>query len=67
MQSEEESKRLTVIINLYKEKLAKRETENRNLLVELRIFKEKVETIRAEFINQIDDLKRELETKTKQW
>ena len=41
--------RLTVLINLYKEKLNKRETENRNLLVELKIYKEKVETVRQEF------------------
>lgn len=38
--------RLTVMINLYKEKLNRRETENRNLLVELKIYKEKVETIK---------------------
>ena len=29
--------RLTVMINLYKEKLTRRETENRNLLVEVKL------------------------------
>ena len=46
-----EIERLTSIINLYKEKLNKRENENRNLLVELKIYKDKVETIRKEYID----------------
>jgi len=51
---QQEIDRLTVIINLYKEKLSRRETENRNLLIELKIYKEKVETVRAEFIAEIN-------------
>jgi len=43
--------RLTVIINLYKEKLNRRETENRNLLVEYKMVKDKVESIKLEFID----------------
>ena len=61
MQSEVD--RLTVIINLYKEKLNRRETENRNLLVELKIYKEKVESVRLEFINEINRLKAEIESR----
>jgi len=38
--------RLIMTINLYKEKLTRRESENRNILVELKIYKDKVETIR---------------------
>lgn len=38
--------RLQMTINLYKEKLTRRESENRNILVELKIYKDKVETIR---------------------
>ncbi len=56
-----EIERLTVLINLYKEKLNKRETENRNLLVELKIYKDKVETIRAEFKLEIKTLNEEIE------
>lgn len=51
---QEENDRLTVIINLYKEKLTRKEAENRHLLVELKIYKEKVEKIRAEYINEIN-------------
>ena len=53
--------RLTVLINLYKEKLNKRETENRNLLVEVKIYKEKVETVRVEFKLEIQLLTEEVE------
>jgi len=59
--------RLTVIINLYKDKLNRRESENRNLLVELKIYKEKVEKIRLDFIDEIKSLKAELERKTSEW
>ena len=59
MQSEID--RLTVIINLYKEKLTRRETENRNLLVELKIYKDKVDSTRAELLNEISRLKAEFE------
>ena len=45
--------RLTVMINLYKDKLNRRESENRNLLVELKMYKEKVEKIRLDFIGEI--------------
>ena len=45
--------RLTVMINLYKDKLNRRESENRNLLVELKMYKEKVEKIRLDFIDEI--------------
>jgi len=48
--------RLTVMINLYKDKLNRRESENRNLLVELKIYKEKVEKIRLDFIDEIKSL-----------
>ena len=65
MQSEID--RLTVIINLYKEKLTRRETENRNLLVELKIYKDKVETVRLEFVNEINRLKSELEMRVNEW
>jgi len=51
---QEEIDRLTVIINLYKEKLTRKEAENRNLLIELKIYKDKVEKIRAEFIAEIN-------------
>ena len=40
-----EIERLTIIINLYKDKLTRRESENRNLLVELKIYKDKVKTV----------------------
>lgn len=46
VQLQSEIDRLTVMINLYKEKLNRRETENRNLLVELKIYKEKILTIK---------------------
>lgn len=59
--------RLTVMINLYKDKLNRRESENRNLLVELKIYKEKVEKIRLDFIDEIKSLKAELERKTSEW
>ena len=52
-----------MIINLYKEKLTRREGENRNILVELKIYKDKVETIRQDFIDDIAALKAELENK----
>lgn len=52
-----------MIINLYKEKLTRREGENRNILVELKIYKDKVETIRQDFIDDIAGLKAELEKK----
>lgn len=52
-----------MIINLYKEKLTRREGENRNILVELKIYKDKVETIRQDFIDDIAALKAELEKK----
>ena len=55
--------RLTVMINLYKDKLNRRESENRNLLVELKMYKEKVEKIRLDFIDEIKSLKVELEKK----
>ena len=41
--------RLTVIINLYKEKLIRKESETRNLLVELKVYKEKIEVITLEY------------------
>ena len=59
-QMQGEIDRLTIIINLYKEKLVRRETENRNLLVELKIYKDKVEIVRQEFMNEISCLKAEL-------
>ena len=55
-----------MIINLYKEKLTRREGENRNILVELKIYKDKVETIRQDFIDEIAALKAELEQKRKE-
>lgn len=64
---QDEISRLTIITNLYKEKLNRRETENRNLLVELKIYKDKVETIRLEFVNEISRLKEELENRRKEW
>lgn len=62
-----EISRLTSIINLYREKLNKRENENRNLLVDVKLLKEKIETIRQEYIGQIEDLKEELRIKTMEW
>ena len=59
--------RLTVMINLYKDKLNRRESENRNLLVELKMYKEKVEKIRLDFIDEIKLLKAELEKRTNEW
>jgi len=59
--------RLTVMINLYKDKLNRRESENRNLLVELKMYKEKVEKIRLDFIDEIKSLKAELEKRTNEW
>ena len=59
--------RLTVMINLYKDKLNRRESENRNLLVELKMYKEKVEKIRLDFIDEIKSLKVELEKRTNEW
>ena len=59
--------RLTVMINLYKDKLNRRESENRNLLVELKMYKEKVEKIRLDFIDEIKPLKAELEKRTNEW
>jgi len=53
--------RLTVLINLYREKLSKRETESRNSLVEVKIYKEKVETVRVEFRSQITELTVEID------
>ena len=64
---EREVERLTVIINLYKDKLTRRESENRNCLVELKIYKEKVETIRHDFIDEIAALRLELELKRKEY
>lgn len=52
--------RLTVIINLYKEKLTRKESENRNLLVELKVTKEKIEVIRQDYQEQIRVLKIEI-------
>ena len=49
-----------MIINLYKEKLNKREIENRNLLVELKRYKTKVETIKEQYIVEINALKEEI-------
>lgn len=37
--------RLTVLINLFKDKLARRENENRSLLTEIKILKKKLQTI----------------------
>ena len=62
-----EIERLTVIINLYKDKLTRRESENRNLLVELKLYKDKVESIRQDFIDEITQLRQELETKNKEY
>lgn len=62
-----ETERLQVIINLYKEKLTRRESENRNLLVELKIYKDKVETIRQDFIEEIKSLRAELEQRRKEY
>ena len=59
--------RLAEIINLYKEKLTRRESENRNILVELKIYKDKVETIRQDFIDEIAALKAELEQRRKEY
>lgn len=59
--------RLNVLITLYKEKLTRRESENRNILVELKIYKDKVETIRQDFIDEIQALKAELEQKRKEY
>ena len=66
-QMQSEIERLTVIINLYKEKLTRKENENRNIMVELRIAKEKIETIRKEFIDEIAFLKKELERRSREW
>lgn len=52
--------RLTIQINLYKEKLTKREAENRNLLTNLQLEKAKVERVRQEFINEVNELKAEV-------
>ena len=60
-QKQAEIDRLQVTINLYKEKLTRRESENRNILVELKIYKDKVETIRQDFIDEIKSLKEQLE------
>jgi hypothetical protein len=67
LEMQSEIDRLTVMIILYRDKLNRRESENRNLLVELKIYKDKVETIRVEFISEINALKAELEKRTNEW
>lgn len=62
-----EVERQLVIINLYKEKLTRRESENRNILVELKVYKDKVETIRQDFIDEIAALRAELEQRRKEY
>jgi len=52
-----EIERLTTIVNTYKEKISRKERENTNLLAELHIWKAKVESVKRQYIQEINDLK----------
>ena len=61
-----EIERLTLLVNVYKEKLTRRETENRNLLVELqqlKKWKENYQNLNQKYngaLEEIDKLKAEI-------
>jgi len=64
---ESEISRLTVLINLFKDKLARRENENRSLLSEINRLKRKLEVISQQHAKQIKDLEMVHREKEEKW
>ena len=59
-QHEKEIERLTHIINLYKDKLTRKESENRNLFVDLKIYKDREANNKADSLGELQSLRIEI-------
>jgi len=57
---DKEIERLTHIINLYKDKLTRKESENRNLFVDLKIYKDRENNIKADSLGELQVLRSEI-------